>query len=46
MNNDKHNITAPETGSICDLPSGNATGGPLPYDETDLLSKMFSKDHQ
>jgi len=45
MNHDKYNITVPETGSICDLGTANIPGGSMPYDETDLLSKMFSKDH-
>jgi hypothetical protein len=49
MNHDKYSVTAPETGLICDLGGSNLEGGGggnLQYDETDLLSKMFTKDHQ
>lgn len=40
MNQDKYNISAGETGSVNDL-----IAGAMDYDETELLSKMFSKDH-
>ena len=49
MNHEKYSVTAPETGLICDLGGSNlggGGGGNLQYDETDLLSKMFTKDHQ
>ena len=46
MNHEKYSVTAPETGLICDLGNANVGGGNLQYDETDLLSKMFTKDHQ
>jgi len=46
MNHDKYNITVPETGSICELGSSTANNeARMHYDETDLLSKMFTKDH-
>lgn len=43
MNQDKYNISAGETGSVHDLIAGSV--GAMDYDETELLSKMFSKDH-
>ena len=46
MNQDKHIIAGHENSQICDIGGANVIGsGNLPYDETDLLSKMFSKDH-
>jgi hypothetical protein len=35
-----------EGGSIHDLCTSTVGGAALEYDETDLLSKMFTKDHQ
>lgn len=37
MNNDKYNVTS---GAELSINEGN-----LDYDDTDLLSKMFNKDH-
>jgi hypothetical protein len=46
MNQDKHVIAAHESSLLCDIGGSNMIGnGNIPYDETDLLSKMFTKDH-
>ena len=51
-NHDKHNHQSSTTcnnlegASIHDLCHSTVGGAALEYDETDLLSKMFTKDHQ